>query len=128
MKRLFLALTLVLFFQIPAFATDTYKTLCQSKPSATTLTDCYTVPAATSAVVSTITVANQSSTPTSFRISIAIAGAGDTGAQYIAYDVPIAGNETITLSLGAGLATTDVVRVYATLATLSFNVLGMEIT
>lgn len=104
------------------------KVLCQSKPSATTLTDCYTVPGATSAVVSTIVITNQSATPTSFRISVAAAGVADTAKQYIAYDVPIAGNETITMSVGLGLATTDVVRVYNTLATLSFNVFGVEIT
>ena len=110
------------------YATDTFKVLCQSKPNATTLTDCYTVPGSTSAVVTVITITNQSSVATSFRISVAVAGAGDTAKQYISYDVPIAGNETIVMPLGFGLATTDVVRVYNTLATLSFNVFGMEIS
>lgn len=107
---------------------DTFKVLGQSKPSAASLTAAYTVPGATSAVVSSITAANQSAVPTAIRVSIAIAGAADTAAQYIAYDLPIAGNETIPLTLGIGLATTDVVRVYNTLATVSFNVFGVEIT
>jgi hypothetical protein len=107
---------------------DTFKILGQSKPSATTLTDIYTVPGATSASISTITVANQSATATTFRISVAIAGAADTTAQYIAYDAAIQGNDTITFTLGITLATTDKIRVYNTAATCSFNVFGVEIT
>lgn len=108
--------------------TDTVKILAQTKPSAATLTDSYTVPAATSATISTITVTNQSATSTSFRISVAAAGAADTAKQYLYYDVPIAGNDTFATTIGITLATTDVLRVYNTLATLSFNVFGVEIT
>lgn len=106
---------------------STYKVLAQVKPTATTLTDGYTVPGATQAVVSTIVVTNQSATPTAFRLSIAVAGAADTAKQYIAYDVPIGANETQTFTLGISLGAADVVRVYNTLATLSFNVFGVEI-
>jgi len=107
---------------------DAYKVLSQTNPVATTLTDSYTVPAATQTVISTITVANRSATATSFRISIAKAGAVDSNEQYLYYDIPIAGNDTFAATLGISLATTDVVRVYATLATLSFNLTGIEIT
>lgn len=106
---------------------DTYKTLAQANPAAATLTDAYTVPALTSAIISTITVANRS-VATSFRLSVAIAGAADANQQYIAYDVPIGANETIALTFGITLATTDIIRVYATLATLSFNIFGVEKT
>jgi hypothetical protein len=37
----------------------TYKVLGQAAPTANTLTDVYTVPSATQAVISTITVCNQ---------------------------------------------------------------------
>lgn len=107
---------------------ETIKVLGQSNPSAATLTDAYTVPGATSAVVSSITVANRSATPTAFRVSVAVAGAADSNEQYLFYDVPIAGNDTFTATLGVSLATTDVVRVRATLATLSFNVFGIEVS
>ncbi len=107
---------------------ETYKILGQSNPAAATLTDAYTVPAATSVVMSSITVANRSATATAFRISVAVAGAVNSNEQYIAYDVSILGNETKTFTLGITLAATDKVRVYATLATLSFNVFGAEIT
>lgn len=108
--------------------TDTTKILAQSAPLATTLTDAYTVPAATSAMVSSVIVCNQSSVATSFRISVAVAGAVDTAKQYLYYDIPIAGNDTFAATIGMGLATTDVVRVYATLATLSFAIMGIEMT
>ena len=107
---------------------QTYKILAQTNPSAATLTDSYTVPGSTSAVLSTITVCNRSATATSFRISVAVAGAANDNKQYIYYDVSIAGNDTFAATLGISLATTDVVRVYATLATLSFNITGVENT
>ena len=106
---------------------DTYKVLAQVNPSATTLTDAYTVPAATSAVVSTYVVCNRGAA-TSFRFSVAVAGAADDNKQYLNYDTAIAANDTQTYTLGLTLATTDKLRVYATLATLTFNVFGVEKT
>ena len=108
--------------------TYTYKALGQSAPGAASLTTLYTVPGATSAIVSSITVCNQSATPTSFRIAIRPAGAGVAAQHYIAYDVPILANEPWSFTEGITLATTDVISVYATLATLSFNAFGQEIT
>lgn len=105
-----------------------YKVLGQSNPAATTLTDAYTVPAVTQVVISSIVVANRSATPTSFRLSVAINGAADANEQYIAFDVAIAANQVQTLTLGITLDAADVVRVFATLATLSFNIFGSEIT
>lgn len=107
---------------------DIYKVLAQSNPVAATPTDAYTVPALTQAIISTVTIANRSAVATTFRISVAIAGAVAANEQYIAYDVAIGGNEAIALTLGITLDTTDVVRVYATLATLSFNIFGVEKT
>jgi hypothetical protein len=106
----------------------TYKVLGQSNPSATTLTDAYTVPAVTQAVISSIVIANRSATPTNYRISVAINGAANADSQYIAYGVVIGPNETQTLTLGISLGDTDVIRVYATLATLTFSIFGAELT
>lgn len=105
-----------------------YKVLGQSNPTAATSTTAYTVPASTEAVVSSIIVCNRSATATSFRINIDPAGGGDANEQYLYYDLPIPGNDTFIATVGLTLATTDLVRVYATLATLSFNVMGSEIT
>jgi len=107
---------------------EAYKVLGQSDPVAATLTDAYTVPGATSTVVSTVTVANRAATGTSFRISVAQAGAANNDDQYVWYDIAIPGNDTFGATMGLTLATTDVVRVYATLATLTFSIFGSEIT
>lgn len=105
-----------------------FKVLGQSNPAATTLTDAYTVPGSTYAIVSSVTVCNRSATPTTFRLAVAPAGAVAANQHYLAYDAEILANETWVLTLGVTLQGSDVVRVYATLATLSFNVFGEEIT
>lgn len=108
--------------------TTTLKVLGQSKPSAATVTTLYTVPASTSAVCSSITVCNTSATATDFRVAVRVAGAAIEDKQYIYYGAAIPGNSTFAATLGISLATTDVVSVYATLATLSFNLFGKEIS
>lgn len=105
----------------------TYKVLGQSSPAATTNTDLYTVPASTSTVASTIAICNRGAT-TSFRIAIRPAGAAIANQHYIAYDNYINQYDSIMLTLGITLATTDVVTVYAGAATLSFSLFGSEIT
>jgi glucose-6-phosphate dehydrogenase assembly protein OpcA len=106
----------------------TYKVLGQSAPSATTATTLYTVPSATSAVVSTLVVANRAATSATYRIAIRPAGATLANQHYIAYDVPVAGADSTTLTLGITLAATDVVTIYASTANTSFNLFGSEIT
>lgn len=107
---------------------DTYKVLGQANPLAATLTTLYTVAALTSTIVSSLTVCNRSATPTSFRIAIRPAGAAIANEHYIAFDVPIGANEAMSFTLGVTLAATDVISVYATLATLAFNAYGVEKT
>jgi hypothetical protein len=105
-----------------------YKVLGQSAPSATTDTNLYTVPSATSAVVSTIVVANRVGTSATYRIAIRPAGATIANQHYIAYDVVVGGSDSTTLTLGITLAATDVITVYASTVNLSFSVFGSEIT
>ena len=102
------------------------KVLGQSAPGAASLTTLYTVPALTSTVCSSIVVCNRSATATSFRIAVRPAGAAISNEMYLYYDVALAGNDTFIATIGISLATTDIVSVYATLATLSFNLFGQE--
>ena len=106
----------------------TYKVLGQINPSATTATTLYTVPASTSAVVSTITVANLAGTAATYRISIRPAGASQTNAMYLAYDVTVGALDTTTITLGITLATTDVITIYASTANIAFQAFGSEIS
>jgi glucose-6-phosphate dehydrogenase assembly protein OpcA len=104
-----------------------YKVLGQVNPSATTATTLYTVPASTATVVSTITICNQAASSATFRIAIRPAGATLAAIHYVAYDSTVAANDTTALTLGVTLATTDVITVYASTATVSFNAYGSEI-
>lgn len=104
-----------------------YKVLGQSLPAAATLTSLYTVPAATSAVCSTLSICNQGLS-TTYRIAIRPAGATITASQYVVYDAAINSNDTVFLTLGVTLAATDVVSVYVGTATVSFHLYGSEIT
>lgn len=106
----------------------TYKVLGQSNPSATTATALYTVPSSTSTIVSTVTICNQAATSGSFRIAVRPGGASLAATHYVAYDVPIAANDTTALTLGITLATTDVITVYASSSTISFSAFGSEIS
>jgi hypothetical protein len=105
-----------------------YKVLAQSNPAATTLTTLYTVPAATSTVVSTITVCNQTATAATYRIAVRPAGASIAAQHYIVYGATVAASDTTALTLGITLATTDVISVYASTANLSFSAFGSEIS
>lgn len=105
-----------------------YKVLGQANPAATTATTLYTAPGATSAVISTINVCNQAASSATFRIAVRPAGATLAAAHYLAYDVTIAANDSIALTLGITLAATDVVTVYASSATMSFAAFGTELS
>lgn len=109
-------------------ATETYKIIAQSSPVATTLTDIYTVGVGKQAVISSIIVANRSTSTVKYRIALAVAGAADNVKQYIAYDEGINPNGVNEFTIGATLGAGDVIRVYAATANLSFNVFGTEIT
>jgi hypothetical protein len=106
----------------------TYKVLGQSNPSANTNTDLYTVPASTSAVCSTLVICNQAASAATFRIAIRPAGAAISTPQYISYDTNLNANDSITMTIGITLATTDVITVRANTTTVSFNLFGSELT
>ena len=106
----------------------TYKVLGQSNPSATTATTLYTVPAATSAVVSTLVIANLAASSATFRVAVRVAGAALANSQYVAYDVSVGANDSTALTLGITLAATDVITVYASTANLTFTAFGSEIS
>lgn len=105
----------------------TYKVLGQSNPSATTLTTLYTVPSATQAVVSSIVIANLTSSAATFRIAVRPAGASIANSQYIAYDITLGASDSTCLTLGITLGATDVISVYGSTANIAFSAYGSEI-
>lgn len=107
---------------------QTHKVLGQTNPSATTATTLYTTPSATQTIVSTLVIANLSSTAATYRVSVRPAGATQTNAMYLAFDAALPGADSTILTLGLTLAATDVVTVYASTANVAFNLYGVEIT
>lgn len=107
---------------------QTHKILGQSNPAATTATTLYTVPSATSTIVSSLTIANLANTSTTYRVAIRPAGATLANSHYIAYDAALPANDTTILTLGVTLAATDVVTVHAGSANVTFSAFGVEIT
>jgi hypothetical protein len=107
---------------------EDYKVLGQQAPNATTATDLYTVGSGKKAVISTLIICNRAGSSATFRVAIRPAGASLANAHYIAYDVTIAANDTIPLTLGITLGATDVVTVYASTANFSFSLFGAELS
>jgi len=107
---------------------NAYKVLAQSAPSAATATDVYTVPAATETVISTVIIANRAAAAGTFRLSVRPNGGTQTNAMYCAYDVPVAANDSTTLTLGLTMDATDVITVYCSSADMSINIFGTEIS
>ena len=105
----------------------TYKTLGQIAPAAGTPTDLYIVPTATSAVCSTLAICNRGAS-TTFRIAVRPAGTVLSDQHYIVYDNLVNQYDTVFLTLGVTLASTDVVTVYSGSTSLSFSLFGSEIS
>jgi len=102
---------------------DLWGALAQVIPAATTLTTGYTVPAAKRGTVEVV-ICNRGGAAT-VRLSHAIGGAADTGAQYLLYDFVVPAGET-KVTARITVAATDVIRVYSTTATVAFNINGIE--
>lgn len=105
-----------------------YKILGQSNPALTSSTDLYTVPALTSAVCSTLNIANLSTTNGTFRLAVLPSGSTLQAKNYLAYDTIIPANDSIALTIGMTLGQYDKVQVYASSISQSFNLFGTEIS
>ena len=104
-----------------------YKVLGQVNPATETLTTLYTVPESTSSVASTLTICNLG-VSTSVRVAVRPAGAAIDNKHYILYDSTLNQYDSLFLTIGITLATTDVVSVYAGTSTVAFSLSGSEIT
>jgi Na+-translocating ferredoxin:NAD+ oxidoreductase RnfA subunit len=105
-----------------------YKILGQSLPLATTNTTLYTTPASTTAIASTLQICNQAATAGTVRVAARPSGAALSTQHYLLYDTSIAANDSLSLSIGMCLATTDVVTIYSSSGSISFTLFGSELT
>jgi hypothetical protein len=106
-----------------------YKVLGQAAPANTSEATLYTVPSATNTVVSTIVIANLTSTAANATLSACVAGAATANANTILKTVSIAASSTATFTLGLTLGAADVLRITSgTSNALSFQAFGSEIS
>jgi hypothetical protein len=105
-----------------------YKILGQSRPANTNNADLITVSAGDMEIISTLTVCNTTASATTYRIFARINGASATEANALAWDVAIAANDTVALTIGATLAAADVLTVRSGASNaLCFTAFGSEI-
>lgn len=105
----------------------TYKVLGQSAPADTNNADLYVVGSGKSAVVSTITITNDTNTAATARVFIRVAGAGAGTTNALVYDTSFAANSTTALTFGITLAATDAITVRSgTANALTFMAFGQE--
>jgi len=106
-----------------------YKVFGQVAAAATTAENLYTVSSGSSAVVSTIVVANRSTSARTYRLAVKpTTGTTLADSHYIAYDVSIAANDSAALTMGITLASGNVIVTYASAASsLTFTAFGSEL-
>jgi hypothetical protein len=108
--------------------TTVYKVLGQVAPTNTDNANLYTVGAGKQAVVSTIAVANTTSTAATARVFVRPAGVAAASANALVYDAPFAANSVTTFTIGITLSETDIITVQSSIAdTLTFHAFGSEI-
>ena len=106
-----------------------YKIIGQSAPANTSNADLYTVPAATSAIVSTISITNTTATAANATVYIRKAGASAAASNALVYTQSVPAYSTVTYTNGITLATTDVITINtATASALTFQAFGSELS
>lgn len=107
---------------------STYKVLGQLRPANTSVADLYTVPAGGQVVVSTIAVANTTTSTATYRIFVRPNGATADQGTAVVYDAVLAANSTTTLTLGITADAADVISVSSgTGNAVTFTAFGLEI-
>ncbi len=102
--------------------------LGQAAPANTSNANLYTVPAATSAVISTLHVANTTASAAACRIYVRINGAAAADSNAIVLDSPVPANGFLAITQGITLGAGDIITVQSSDAdALTFSAFGSEI-
>lgn len=104
-----------------------YKILGQSSPAADADEDIYTVPEGKTAVTSTLSVANRTSTSKTYRVAVRPDGNTISNVHYIAYDIALNGGDSVMMTIGMTLQANTVVTVRSQ-GEMTFNLFGSEIS
>lgn len=85
-------------------------------------------PSAGSQVISTIIVCNRTNANKTFRVAVRPNGTTLASQHYLAYDSSVPANDTIIMTLGITLASTEVVEVLGSDSNVSFSAFGSVIS
>lgn len=111
---------------------NTYKILGQVNPSANTQSNVYVVPAATEAVVNSITIANQGTSNVSYSVLVMptseFASPASNGKSFLVRGSTMPGSDSATLTLSLTLPAGAVLAANTNSGSLSFSAFGVEIT
>jgi hypothetical protein len=110
---------------------QSFKVLGQVNPTANSQANVYSVPVGTEAVISTITVCNQSATNNSFSLIMMPEGdfADPANAKnFIIRGAVVPAADTLVLTMGLTGAANTVVACNTNSANMSFSVFGSEVT
>lgn len=110
---------------------QTYKRLGAISPSANTQTNVYVVPAATEAVISTITICNQGSQNASYSLAVMPASSFSSpanAADFIVRGAVVPPADSIILTIGLTANAGTVLAANTQNSQVSFAMFGSEIT
>jgi hypothetical protein len=89
--------------------------------------DIYTVPSAKASVVSSIVVANPSTSATSYRIAVVPSGETLDLKHWNFFDIPLSANSSQAITLGLTLRAGDKIKVSSDTSNTQFSVYGSEL-
>lgn len=85
-------------------------------------------PSAGSQVISTVIICNRAASQKTFRVAVRPNGTTLANQHYLAYDTPVPANDTIIMTLGITLSSSEVVEVLGSDSNVSFSAFGSVIT
>ena len=106
----------------------TYKSPAQLEPAAQTLSTLYTVPSATQTVISNIHACNLGGTSASIRVAVRPDGTSIADQHYLFFGLMITANDTVEFGHGITMDASDVLSVWSSSGSVSFNLSYAEVT
>lgn len=88
----------------------------------------YSTSASAEAVISSLLIVNTASVGATVRVGIMGSEGTPSGSDWIIYDYDIAANDTVILTMGIALASSEFIRVSADASTVTFRAFVSEIT
>lgn len=107
----------------------TYKySQAQGTSSTGTYTTVYNTPASTQAVVSSLVICNASSSNVTVRVGLDTTAGTPSSSEFLVYDATIAGNDTVSLTLGISMDADKYIRASSSSSACVFSAFVSEIT